>query len=192
MLNLVLVHPQIPANTGNVIRMCANSGTRLHLVEPLGFRFESALLRRARLDYHEFAEVQIHESWSACRSSLRPHRMFGFSAEGDQRHDQIEFSESDVVVFGCERSGFGPELRDEFRSEGRLLRLPMMPGSRSLNLANAAAIVVYEAWRQQGFRGEAGPRQGERTGSEGPADQVTQSEFPNSLAEGLGDPPCDV
>jgi tRNA (cytidine/uridine-2'-O-)-methyltransferase len=152
--DVVLVHPEIPPNTGNVIRLCANTGARLHLVEPLGFSLDDKQLRRAGLDYHEFATIRVHGSWDACVAALEAPRMFAFSRRAACRYDAVSFRAGDAFVFGAETSGLPPELLERFANE-RQLRLPMRPDNRSLNLSNAVAVVVFEAWRQLGFAGSA-------------------------------------
>ena len=154
MLNVVLVHPEIPPNTGNVIRLCANAGARLHLIEPLGFPLDDARMRRAGLDYHEFAQMSVHAGWPQFLASQNPARMFGLSTHGSRRPDQVRFAADDWLVFGNESGGLPAPVRAHFADDA-LLRLPMRPGNRSLNLSNAVAIVVYEAWRQLGFDGAA-------------------------------------
>jgi tRNA (cytidine/uridine-2'-O-)-methyltransferase len=152
MFALVLVAPEIPPNTGNVIRLTANTATDLHLVEPLGFRMDDRDLRRAGLDYHEYANVRVHRDWAACRRALGPRmaRAFAFSTRAARSLYDARFSPGDVLVFGCETSGLPPPIVGEF-PEDRRLSIPMRPGVRSLNLSNAVAVAVYEAWRQQGF-----------------------------------------
>jgi tRNA (cytidine/uridine-2'-O-)-methyltransferase len=152
MFEIVLFQPEIPPNTGNVIRLCANTGCRLHLIEPLGFRMDDRELRRAGLDYHEYATVQLHRSWDACATALGERRLFAFSTRGAQRYDRTAFQAGDAFVFGPEARGLPPELLEGWPAERRL-RLPMHPGQRSLNLSNAVAVVVFEAWRQNGFAG---------------------------------------
>ena len=154
MFAVVLVHPEIPPNTGNIIRLCANTGAALHLVEPLGFPLDDAKMRRAGLDYHEFASITVHRDWGACRNALAtaPGRWFAATTRGRPLATTKGFLAGDVFVFGCETAGLPPAVLAEF-SEDRRIRVPMQPGSRSLNLSNAVAIVVYEAWRQQGYRG---------------------------------------
>ena len=152
-MDVVLVCPEIPPNTGNVIRLCANTGVALHLVRPLGFSMEDRLLRRAGLDYHELASVRIHDDWPACRSALGERRRFAFSTRAGVRFDAIAYQTSDVLVFGAETAGLPASLLAEFPAQCRL-RLPMVPGNRSLNLSNAVAVAVFEAWRQAGYRGE--------------------------------------
>jgi tRNA (cytidine/uridine-2'-O-)-methyltransferase len=154
MLEVVLFHPEIPPNTGNVIRLCANAGARLNLVEPLGFTMDDRRLRRAGLDYHELASVVVHRDWEACRAALGDRRIFAVSARGAMQYDKVAYGEGDAFVFGPETAGLPPELLETFAPERRL-RLPMRPGNRSLNLSNAVAVVVYEAWRQLGFAGRS-------------------------------------
>ncbi len=154
MLAVVLYQPEIPPNTGNVIRLCANTGTELHLVEPLGFSWQDSALKRAGLDYHEFARVFRHPDWPTCKAALAGRRLFAMTTRGVVRHDTPAFRQDDVFVFGCETSGLPPDVLAEFSDDGRL-RLPMRPAQRSLNLSNAVAVMVFEAWRQQGFAGAA-------------------------------------
>jgi len=149
---VILFQPEIPPNTGNVIRLCANTGTELHLIEPLGFDFTDKALRRAGLDYHEFATVRRHADWSACRTALPGRRFFALTTKGGEAPAATVLQKGDVFVFGQETSGLPAELLAEFSPERRL-RLPMLPGQRSLNLSNAVAVTVYEAWRQTGFAG---------------------------------------
>ena len=150
MFDVVLVHPEIPPNTGNVIRLCANTGARLHLVEPLGFSIDDKQLRRAGLDYHEFASIAVHGSWDACAKALAEKRLFAFSTRGTTSYASVRFEPGDAFVFGAETQGLPRELLETFPAERRL-RLPMRPGNRSLNLSNTVAVVVFEAWRQCGF-----------------------------------------
>lgn len=152
MFHIVLVNPEIPPNTGNVIRLAANTGSRLHLVEPLGFTMDDRQLRRAGLDYHEFAHVQLHRSCEDMKKALSGHRMFALSTRGTRNYAAVEYRVGDAFVFGPETKGLAPELLDEFPADLRL-RLPMLAGNRSLNLSNAVAVVVFEAWRQIGFLG---------------------------------------
>ena len=152
MFDVVLVHPEIPPNTGNVIRLCANTGARLHLVEPLGFSLDDKLLKRAGLDYHEFAHIAVHRSWEACRLALEGKRLFALSTRATTPYAGVAFLPGDAFVFGAETQGLPRELLESFAPEWRL-RLPMRPGNRSLNLSNAVAVVVFEAWRQQAFAG---------------------------------------
>lgn len=154
MTAVVLFQPEIPPNTGNVIRLCANTGAELHLVEPLGFRWEDRSLKRAGLDYHEFARVFRHANWETCKAALAGRRFFAVTTRGGQRFDSPRFGADDVFVFGRETSGLPAEVMAEF-SEDHRLRLPMREGQRSLNLSNAVAVMVFEAWRQQGFAGGA-------------------------------------
>jgi tRNA (cytidine/uridine-2'-O-)-methyltransferase len=153
---IVLIEPEIPPNTGNVIRLAANTGCELHLVEPLGFSMDDKLLRRAGLDYHEFAPVVRHRSWSAWLSQVAPdrQRVWAFSAHGARPAHDIAFARDDWLVFGGESTGLPEALRTSL-GPAQLLRLPMRPGRRSLNLSNAVAVAVYEAWRQLGFDGAA-------------------------------------
>jgi tRNA (cytidine/uridine-2'-O-)-methyltransferase len=150
MFDIVLVHPEIPPNTGNVIRLAANTGARLHLVEPLGFTLEDKQLKRAGLDYHDLALVKVHPGWAACRAAFAGRRMFAFSTRAGNSYADVRYAKDDVFVFGAETAGLGP-LLEEFPQDTRL-RLPLREGNRSLNLSNAVAVVVYEAWRQQGFQ----------------------------------------
>lgn len=152
MFRIVLVHPEIPPNTGNVIRLAANTGCALHLIEPLGFAMEDRLLKRAGLDYHEYAEVRRHADWEAFLSEERPapERMFALTTRGTRFVHGTAFLPGDWLVFGAETSGLPPTVRSQFAPE-RQLRLPMRAGQRSLNLSNAVAVTVFEAWRQNGF-----------------------------------------
>lgn len=152
MVQVVLVHPEIPPNAGNVIRLCANTGSGLHLVEPLGFSLEDRQLRRAGLDYHEFASLVVHPNWEACRDRLGPARLIAFSAGAGSPFAGFAFHPDDVLVFGPESTGLAPEILADFDPAQRL-RLPMRPGNRSLNLSNAVAVAVFEAWRQAGYAG---------------------------------------
>ena len=152
MFSLILYEPEIPPNTGNVIRLCANTGTALHLIEPLGFDLEERKLRRAGLDYREFAVVQTHPSLESCLEDLGRPRVFALSTRGATRHDTAEFRKGDALLLGPETRGLPQDVLDALPEEQRL-RLPMQSGSRSLNLSNTAAVIVYEAWRQLGFEG---------------------------------------
>ena len=158
MFHIVLVEPEIPPNTGNAIRLAANTGCTLHLVEPLGFTMEDRLLRRAGLDYHEWAQVRRHASWQALLDAEHPppERMFALTTHGSRTLHEARFAPGDWLVFGCETRGLPPALRDGFAPTQRL-RLPMRPQQRSLNLSNAVAVTVYEAWRQNGFAGAVSP-----------------------------------
>lgn len=154
MFNIVLVHPEIPPNTGNVIRLAANTGCTLHLIEPLGFSMEDRLLKRAGLDYHEVAVVRRHASWAAFASAESPDmaRLFAFTTAGSTRLCEQAFGAGDWLVFGSETAGLPSTLRDAL-APGQSLRLPMRAGQRSLNLSNAVAVAVFEAWRQIGYAG---------------------------------------
>ena len=150
MLAVVLIHPEIPPNTGNIIRLCANTGAELHLVEPLGFDFNDKSLRRAGLDYHEYARVHRHQTWAECKATLANRRYWAMTTKGTQTPFETAIGLDDVLVFGCETSGLPANVLADFDPSQRL-RLPMRSGQRSLNLSNAVAITVYEAWRQNGF-----------------------------------------
>ena len=152
MFELVLYQPEIPPNTGNIIRLCANSGTKLHLVKPLGFSLEDKQLIRAGLDYHEYANLVVHEDWTACKQALGQRRRFALTTKATRWHADVQFEKGDVFVLGPETRGLPPEVLAEFSEENKL-RLPMQPEVRSLNLSNAAAVMIYEAWRQSGFAG---------------------------------------
>ena len=152
MFHIVLFEPEIPPNTGNIIRLCANAGAKLHLVKPLGFELSDKHLKRAGLDYHEYAELTVYEDWAACQQALHGKRMFALTTKGSTRHTDLQFKDEDVFVFGPESRGLPEDIRAQFAPEHRV-RLPMLPHSRSLNLSNSAAILLYEAWRQTGFTG---------------------------------------
>ncbi|HJV87287.1 MAG TPA: tRNA (uridine(34)/cytosine(34)/5-carboxymethylaminomethyluridine(34)-2'-O)-methyltransferase TrmL [Noviherbaspirillum sp.] len=154
MFHVVLVEPEIPPNTGNVIRLCANTGAQLHLIEPLGFPLDDAKMRRAGLDYHEYAKMKVHRNWEAFLASETPdpQRMFALTTRGSTPFASAAFRPGDVFVFGAETRGLAPALRESFPASQRI-RLPMRPNNRSLNLSNTVAVVVYEAWRQNGFAG---------------------------------------
>ena len=154
MFNIVLVHPEIPPNTGNVIRLAANTGCALHLIEPLGFSMEDKLLQRAGLDYHEYASVQRHADWPSFLAQARPDpaRLFAFTTRGSRLLPEVALQPDDYLVFGSETAGLPTELREQFPPEQRV-RLPMRAGQRSLNLSNAVAVAVFEAWRQNGYAG---------------------------------------
>jgi tRNA (cytidine/uridine-2'-O-)-methyltransferase len=156
MFNIVLVEPEIPPNTGNVIRLAANTGCRLHLVEPLGFSMEDKLMRRAGLDYHEYAPVLRHASWKAFTAQEKPDptRLFAMTTKGSRNLYLATFQPGDWLVFGSETRGLATDLRESFPLDQRL-KLPMLAGQRSLNLSNCVATTVFEAWRQQGFVGAA-------------------------------------
>jgi len=151
-LDIVLYQPEIPPNTGNIIRLAANTGATLHLVEPLGFRLEDRELKRAGLDYHEYAGLFVHKDWPAACEFLRGRRMFAFSAHALRPYTEVEYREGDALLFGPETRGLPPDILHGVPAERRL-RLPLRPGNRSLNLSNAVAVAVYEAWRQLGFAG---------------------------------------
>jgi tRNA (cytidine/uridine-2'-O-)-methyltransferase len=150
MFHVVLFQPEIPPNTGNVVRLCANAGATLHLVKPLGFSLSAPTLKRAGMDYAEFANVLVHENWDAARAALAGRRLFAMTTKGSSRHDLRKFEADDAFVFGPESRGLPQEILDEIAPERRI-RLPMMTGNRSINLSNAVAITVYEAWRQCGY-----------------------------------------
>jgi tRNA (cytidine/uridine-2'-O-)-methyltransferase len=154
MFHIVLVHPEIPPNTGNVIRLAANTGCALHLVEPLGFSMDDKLLQRAGLDYHEYASVQRHASWDALLASAQPprERLFAFTTRGTRSFADVAWQRGDWLVFGSESAGLPAALRDSLDPAQRV-RLPLRPGQRSLNLSNAVAVAVFEAWRQCGYDG---------------------------------------
>lgn len=156
MFHVVLVEPEIPPNTGNIIRLCANTGVQLHLIEPLGFPLEDSKLKRAGLDYHEYATMRVHPDWQIFLKDVKPNmqRLFALTTHGSAVFSEARFQAGDVFVFGSETKGLDPTLRNSFPPEQRI-RLPMRPDNRSLNLSNAVAVVVYEAWRQNGFLGGA-------------------------------------
>jgi len=150
MLNVVLYEPEIPPNTGNIMRLCANTGARLHLVEPLGFTLEEKLLRRAALDYRDFASVTVHPSFDALKASAGPARFIAVSTKGATRYDQFQYEDNDYLTFGPETRGLPETLMFSDAFSG-VITIPMRAGSRSINLSNAAAIVLFEAFRQQDF-----------------------------------------
>jgi len=150
MLDVVLFQPQIPPNTGNIIRLCANSGFRLHLIEPLGFDLDDKKLRRAGLDYHEFAAIKKHASYEAFIETQTPKRVLAITTKTNNFYGGISFKEGDYILFGSETSGLPEEVRQQIPDENKL-RIPMLEGSRSMNLSNATAVIVYDAWRQLGF-----------------------------------------
>lgn len=152
MFHVVLYQPEIPPNTGNIIRLCANTGSRLHLIHPLGFELDDKRLRRAGLDYHEFAQVAQHPDLSSFVDSVRPKRLFGVSTRGRQRYDGVGYQAGDALMFGPETRGLPQSVLDGLPA-GQRLRLPMRAGQRSLNLSNSVSALLYEAWRQQGFAG---------------------------------------
>lgn len=150
MFDVILFQPEIPPNTGNIIRLCANTGTKLHLIKPLGFTLENKRLLRAGLDYHEFASITVYENLADCARDLQGRRIFAVSTKGGQRYDMAAYVSGDVFLFGSESGGLTVEMLENFPEERRI-RVPMIPGNRSLNLSNAVAVVIYEAWRQTGF-----------------------------------------
>ena len=152
MFHIVLFEPEIPPNTGNIIRLCANTGAQLHLIEPLGFELDDTKLKRAGLDYREYATVKTYSSLPEFMHSIQPPRVFGFSTHGLRNVYDVSYAKGDAFVFGPETRGLPLPIREQFGPE-RVLRIPLLPNNRSLNLSNAAAIVVYEAWRQTGFVG---------------------------------------
>ncbi|QJQ06845.1 tRNA (uridine(34)/cytosine(34)/5-carboxymethylaminomethyluridine(34)-2'-O)-methyltransferase TrmL [Undibacterium piscinae] len=156
MFHVVLVEPEIPPNTGNIIRLCANTGVQLHLIEPLGFPLDDSKMKRAGLDYHDYATMKVHKNWETFLSSENPNseRMFALTTHGSSTFSTLAFQPGDFFVFGAETRGLAQELRESFPIAQRI-RLPMRPDNRSLNLSNTVAVVVYEAWRQNGFTGGA-------------------------------------
>jgi tRNA (cytidine/uridine-2'-O-)-methyltransferase len=155
MLDIVLYQPEIPPNAGNVIRLAANTGARLHFVEPLGFSMDDRQLKRAGLDYHEYTRVRVHASYAACRDALdreRPRRHFAFTSRGAATLDDVRFAPGDALVFGRETTGLDDDVLARFDARCRV-RIPMRPHNRSLNLSNAVAVAVYEGWRQNGYAG---------------------------------------
>ena len=153
-MHVVLYQPEIPPNTGNVIRLCANTGAALHLIRPLGFDLDDKKLRRAGLDYHEFARVAVHDDLDAFLAAVSPRRLFAVSTRGRTRYDRVAYAEDDALLFGPETRGLPQAVLDALPEEQRL-RLPMRPGNRSLNLSNAVAVIVFEAWRQREFEGSS-------------------------------------
>jgi len=154
LFHVVLVEPEIPPNTGNIIRLCANTGVQLHLIEPLGFPLEDSKLKRAGLDYHEYARMHVHPNWQTFIDFLQPDpsRLFALTTHGSGLFSEARFLPGDIFIFGSETKGLDPALRHSFPEKQRI-RLPMQPDNRSLNLSNTVAVVVYEAWRQNGFAG---------------------------------------
>ena len=150
MFNVILFQPEIPPNTGNIIRLCANSGAQLHLVKPLGFTLDDRQLRRAGLDYHEYANMKVHDDLNSCLASLQNSRLFAFTTKGSHPYHETNFQAGDAFLFGPESRGLPSDILDSLSAEQKL-RLPMLPDNRSLNLSNTVAIAVYEAWRQCGF-----------------------------------------
>lgn len=152
MFTVVLYQPEIPPNTGNIIRLCANTGADLHLVKPLGFPLDSSKMKRAGLDYHEFAELAVHENFEDCLNALAGRRIFALTTKGSTRPDKAAFQAGDVFLFGPETRGLPAEILESLPA-GQKLRLPMLPGSRSMNLSNTVAVMLFEAWRQNGYSG---------------------------------------
>ena len=150
LINIVLFEPEIPPNTGNIIRLAANTGSQLHLIKPFGFELDDKKMRRAGLDYHEFAGITQYANWSDFMSQHGEARLFGISTKATRHYSECRFEEGDFLVFGPETRGLPDNIREQL-GQKNLLRIPMLPNSRSLNLSNAAAVVVYEAWRQLGF-----------------------------------------
>ncbi len=152
MFHIVLFEPEIPPNTGNIIRLCANTGCQLHLIKPLGFDLEEKSLRRAGLDYHEWANLHVHDNYDAFINDQQPQRIYALTTKGQRGHADVEFSPGDYLLFGPETRGLPEDIRLRIHQQD-WLRLPMMADSRSMNLSNCVAVMVYEAWRQQGFAG---------------------------------------
>ena len=150
MINIVLFEPEIPPNTGNIVRLAANTGCQLHLIEPLGFELDDKRMRRAGLDYHEYAGVRLYPNWDDFIMNNTPSRVFAISTKGNRCYSEVNFTDTDFLVFGPETRGLPDNIRNRLPAE-QILRIPMLADSRSLNLSNAAAVVVYEAWRQLGF-----------------------------------------
>ncbi|MEH6638441.1 MAG: tRNA (uridine(34)/cytosine(34)/5-carboxymethylaminomethyluridine(34)-2'-O)-methyltransferase TrmL [Porticoccaceae bacterium] len=152
MLHVVLFEPEIPPNTGNIIRLCANTGCQLHLIEPLGFAMDDKRLRRAGLDYQEWQAVQNHPNWAACKEALGTARIFAYTTKAQARYDAVQYQTDDALVFGPETRGLPSDILDSLPAEQRL-RIPMRPDNRSMNLSNSVAVAVYEVWRQLDFTG---------------------------------------
>ena len=152
MFELILYQPEIPPNAGNIIRLCANTGARLHMIRPLGFELDDKQLRRAGLDYHEFANIVVHDTLGECLADFSDRRVFALSTRGRQNYAEVEYRTGDAFLFGPETRGLPQEVLDGLPEQQRL-RIPMRPDNRSLNLSNAAAVLIYEAWRQLGFDG---------------------------------------
>lgn len=152
MLNIVLFEPEIPPNTGNIIRLCANTGFKLHIIEPMGFAWDDKRLRRAGLDYHEFAAVTRHASYDAFLEAQKPERLFALTTKGTPAHSAVSYKQGDYLLFGPETRGLPATILDSLPAQQKI-RIPMMPGSRSMNLSNAVSVVVYEAWRQLDYAG---------------------------------------
>ncbi len=151
MFNIVLFEPEIPPNTGNIIRLCANSGSNLHLIKPLGFELDDKRCRRAGLDYHEYAQVKEYDSLNECLAQFEASRIFAISTRGSHYHHQVNYQAGDVLVFGPETRGLEQDFIDSLNST-QVIRIPMLPTNRSLNLSNSVAVIIYEAWRQCGFK----------------------------------------
>jgi tRNA (cytidine/uridine-2'-O-)-methyltransferase len=152
MLDVVLFQPQIPPNTGNIIRLCANTGFRLHLIEPFGFDLDDKKLRRAGLDYHEFAAIKRHKNYEAFIENEQPSRVLAITTKTTNYYGDVSFQEGDYLLFGSETSGLPEEVRQQIPDEDKI-RIPMLKDSRSMNLSNATAVIIFEAWRQMGFEG---------------------------------------
>lgn len=152
MLNIVLFEPEIPPNTGNIIRLCANTGFKLHIIEPMGFAWNDKRLRRAGLDYHEFAAVTRHASYDAFLEAQKPERLFALTTKGTPAHSAVSYKQGDYLLFGPETRGLPATILDSLPAQQKI-RIPMMPDSRSMNLSNAVSVVVYEAWRQLDYAG---------------------------------------
>ncbi|ABI60362.1 MULTISPECIES: tRNA (uridine(34)/cytosine(34)/5-carboxymethylaminomethyluridine(34)-2'-O)-methyltransferase TrmL [Nitrosomonas] len=152
MLQVILHQPEIPPNTGNIIRLCANTSTQLHLIKPLGFNLSDRQLKRAGLDYHEWARLTVHEDLASCLSLMDGCRIFAVTTKATKHYDKVDYTTDDVFLFGSETCGLPVEVLEDF-SQDRRIRIPMVPSSRSLNLSNSAAVIIYEAWRQTGFDG---------------------------------------
>ncbi|WOH36659.1 tRNA (uridine(34)/cytosine(34)/5-carboxymethylaminomethyluridine(34)-2'-O)-methyltransferase TrmL [Thalassotalea fonticola] len=152
MLDIVLFEPEIPQNTGAIIRLCANSGFRLHLIEPLAFDIDDKKLRRAGLDYHEFANLKLHKNYSEFIKNEQPKRIFASTTKATRFHGDVSFAEGDYIIFGAETRGLPDSVRDLIPDEHKI-RIPMVENSRSMNLANSVSVIVYESWRQFGFKG---------------------------------------
>ena len=150
MFHILLYQPEIPPNTGNIIRLCANTGTQLHLIRPLGFKLDDKQLRRAGLDYHEYADVRVHDDLGACLQTLSDARLLAFTTKGSHPYHEVRYQAGDALLFGPESRGLPADLLESLAPEQRL-RLPMLPNNRSLNLSNTVAVAVFEAWRQCGF-----------------------------------------
>lgn len=159
--HVVLVAPEMPQNAGNIIRLCANTGSTLHLVKPFSFELDDKHLQRASLDYRDIADVRIHDSFTDVASELKSSRIFATTASGNTRYDQVAYKDGDAILFGPERIGLSPRILDQIDA-ARHLGIPMVPGNRSLNVSNAAALVVYEMWRQNSFNGGQLKQQGEQ------------------------------